>query len=111
MIGHDVDDSRKVRAFINVDGDRLAATYPTEEALLEKYPFAGVTFPLYERSAETAGVNTVGLHADSIDHLLSLLNDNAILDAARYLNYRVMSLGRTVYARYHCYDLADLLVR
>ncbi|MEP7287348.1 MAG: hypothetical protein ABI947_16450 [Chloroflexota bacterium] len=110
VLGFFKDNPDEIWGFINVDGDTLSNIYATETDLWKKHPYIDIKYPNYERSAGTAHVNTVHLRVDGIEDVLSMLKDSAILDAARSLNYEVMSLERTVYGRYHCYDLADLLL-
>lgn len=96
--------------FINVDGDILKRAYKTEGGLKKQHPLAWYEQPVYKKSAGKAGINTVAIFADTIEALRMLLDDPVVLDAARHLNWAVMHLGRNIYARFHCYDLADLLV-
>jgi hypothetical protein len=104
------DDTDKVCGFINVARNILLSTYESENAFSSKYPFAWFEYPFYERSAGTAGIDTVTIQASGLKNIRTLLNDDVILDAARHLNWHVLHLGRTAYERFHCYDLADLLL-
>jgi hypothetical protein len=110
VLGFYLDDPRQVWGFVNVDANHLGAVYKAEKNFQSKHPNAWFEFPYYKRSAGTAGIDTVTIRADGLSHIGDLLQDKAILDAARHLNWDVMNLGRTVYGRYHCYDLADLLL-
>ncbi len=50
------------------------------------------------------------IHIRNLDSALRLLQDEAVQRAARLLNIRLMRKGATKFSRYHCFDLADLLV-
>lgn len=110
VLGVTVDGPPTVWGLINVYKDRLIRTYGSNEAIVRAHPEIEMTHAPYQ-SAYKARVPAMSIVCDGIDNVLGLLHDPAIIGAARGLNWPVMSLGRTVYAKYHCYDLADQLLK
>ena len=65
----------------------------------------------WRRSVMVAGgADQIALIVYTQDDALALLNDHAMLRAARIFALNLARMGRTPYARYHCFDLADRLV-
>lgn len=93
-------------SFVNVAKSILLERYKTQSAFETKYP--NVIFKdAWYRSAAGDGAT---LHAES-SGMHQLLRDPAVLNAARHLNLRLMKKGATVlFARYHCFLLADQIV-
>jgi hypothetical protein len=110
VTGFYLDNPKKTWAFVNVDEDELQKVYPIETAFKRKYGFASYYHPIYRRSAVQAGVKCVSIQMDDVRNMAAVLKDSAVLNAARSLNWEVLKQGRNSYARYHCFELADLLV-
>lgn len=59
---------------------------------------------------KSGGMDQFNITLYSKDEALSILDDVIFLNAAKSFNLRNMRRGAHVYARYHCMDLADLLL-
>lgn len=57
-----------------------------------------------------AGHDQARISLDGLDLLERLFADEGVLAAARLLNLHLMRKRANLYARYHCYDLADHLL-
>jgi hypothetical protein len=110
VTGFYLDDPRETWTFVNVDEDKLIETYPREDDFQKKYPFAAFEYIPYTRIAIDGGINTVTIMTDGLTNMMTILKDPGVLDAARSLNWQALCQGRNSYARFHCFDLADLLV-
>ena len=65
----------------------------------------------WRRSGMVAGgADQIALLVFTLHDALTLLNDDAMIRAARIFALNLARMGRTPYARYHCFDLADRLV-
>lgn len=65
----------------------------------------------WRRSGMVAGgADQIALLVFRMDDAVTLLNDEGMIRAARLFALNLARMGRTPYARYHCFDLADRLV-
>ena len=106
VVGHRKGQPADIWAFINVSAEAFEHTYPTDEQFIQRYPQAYLSDSAYT----AVGLDQLTLHIQGLATLQDILNDPAILAAARLLNLHLMRKRINLYARYHCFDLADLLV-
>jgi hypothetical protein len=93
-------------SFINIAQSIFRETYLTNSDFLRKYPHTEIRYISYEG----AGFDQICVVLDSIAQATQVLQDPAIILAARLLNLQLMRKRRVFYRQYHCFDLADLLV-
>jgi hypothetical protein len=106
VIGHHKQRPADIWAFINLSAEILLDAYPTTEAFIHAHPHAS----LRDSSYVAAGIDQIAIQIEGLAALQRILNDPAVLSAARLLNLHLMRKRTNLYARYHCFDLADLLV-
>lgn len=90
--------------FVTVASDVLSETFPTEDSLMAAFPLIEVV----RREYRDAGQHQVTLHAQSECSMMKLLQHKAVLRAAGALALRVMRKRATIYAKFHCKQLADI---
>lgn len=91
-------------SFITVAEDVLLQEWDSVDALVEIYPFVDVV----RRGYRDAGQHQVTLHVQGNDAMAELLADESVSKAAAMLALRVMRKRATIYAKFHCPQLADL---
>lgn len=85
--------------------------------MLEQYPSEGKFYRQYpgtwchrHRNYRTAGEDQMQVELGDLDSAMRVLADPAVQSAAGLLNLRLMRKGGNIYARFHCFDLADQLI-
>lgn len=106
VVGHFRDDPNTIWAFLNVSAVALWDSYHSSARL--KGAHRGISVKRVGYVA--AGHDQVNLEVTSLDQLERLLQDPAILAAARLLNLHLMRKRGNFFARFHCHDLADHLI-
>ena len=106
VVGHFKANPRQIWAFVNLSNLAFRAAYPQDTLFLAAYP--GATIDVVGYAA--AGLDQVSIEVVGIDQLERLLHDPGIVAAARLLNLHLMRKRTNLYARFHCYDLADKLI-
>ena len=91
-------------SFITVAEDVLLQQWGSVDALVKIYPFVEVV----RRGYRDAGQHQVTLHVQGNDAMAELLADESVSKAAAVLALRVMRKRATIYAKFHCPQLADL---
>ena len=91
-------------SFITVAEDVLLQQWGSVDALVKIYPFVDVV----RRGYRDAGQHQVTLHVQGNDAMAELLADESVSKAAAMLALRVMRKRATIYAKFHCPQLADL---
>lgn len=85
-------------------------------ALLEAYgSLAAFTATFPDATVEDVGYVAAGhdqltIEVQGLDQLEHLIGDPDLMAAARLFNLHLMRKRTNLYARYHCYDLADVLL-
>lgn len=92
--------------FVTVASDVLSETFPTDDALMAAFPLIEVV----RREYRDAGQHQVTLHADNERSMKKLLQHKAVRRAAAALALRVMRKRATIYAKFHCKQLADFAI-
>lgn len=106
VVGHFKDNPRQIWAFVNISNLAFRTAYPQDAPFLAVYPSATIDHVGYV----AAGIDQVSIEVVGIDQLERLLRDPGIVAAARLLNLHLMRKRTNLYARFHCYDLADKLI-
>lgn len=106
VVGYMKDDPSAIWAFVNISNVAFSEAYTSTEQFQARYPGATVEVVGYV----AAGHDQVNIGIQSLDQLEELIQDPGIQRAARLLNLHLMRKRTNLYARYHCYDLADLLL-
>lgn len=106
VVGHLKGNPDAVWAFLNLSNVSFRNAYQNSARFKAAYP--GATFSREGYAA--AGHDQITLSIQGLDQLERLLHDPDILSAARLFNLHLMRKRTNLYARYHCYDLADLLL-
>ena len=93
--------------FLNVASDVLFAAFGSEANFQQAYPQIVVRRIAYR----DAGQHQVNLFALSQHDMFDLLNDEAVTNAAAELCVRLMRKRATIYAKFHCPQLADAALK
>lgn len=93
-------------SFITVAEDLLLRHWISVDALVKTYPFVEVV----RRGYRDAGQHQVTLYVQRSDEMTELLADENIAKAAAMLALRVMRKRATIYAKFHCPQLAELVL-
>ena len=96
-----------VLSFVNLSKARLLEQYPSEGKFYRQYP--GTQWRQY-RNYRAAGEDHMQVQLGNLSSAMRVLADPAIRSAAGLLNLRLMRKGGNIYARFHCFDLADQLL-
>lgn len=104
VIGHHKDAPAQMWGFVNVASDILSSSFADDREILDAFP----SVQIFRRQYRDAGQHQVTLHADNEDAMTALLENDAIRKAAATLALRVMRKRGTIYAKFHCKQLADL---
>lgn len=89
--------------FVTVASDVLSETFPTDDALMAAFPLIEVV----RREYRDAGQHQVTLHANNERSMKEILEHKVVRQAAPSLALRVMRKRATIYAKFHCKQLAD----
>lgn len=86
--------------------DVLSRTFKSDKAILMEFP----DVELIRRDYRDAGQYQLSLHAHDLVTMKALLANSAIQEAAAVLALRVMRKRATIYSKFHCKQLADLVL-
>lgn len=106
VVGHHKDDPSKLWAFLNISAVGFGEAFESDDQFQAAYPGSTVENVGYI----AAGHDQVNISVQGLAQLEQLLRNPDILAAARLLNLHLMRKRTNFFARYHCYDLADLLL-
>lgn len=95
-----------ISTFVNIAETQFRHSYSTDESFIKKYPSTTVN-PAYYMAGKNDQIR-ITINDLALTH--TVLTDSAILEAARHFNLRLMRQGKNRYARFHCFDLADLII-
>lgn len=107
VLGHVKNKPNDLWGFINVASDVLDEACLENDALKASYPLLDI----YRSGYRDAGQNQMTLSTNDIYTLRRLLHDKIIIKAAATLALRVMRKRATIYSKYHCKQLADLVLQ
>ncbi|MFC4160403.1 GIY-YIG nuclease family protein [Chitinimonas lacunae] len=93
-------------AFLTIAGDVLEDSGISIYQLKKTYPFLNKSY----RGYRDAGQYQVTLSVEGDDKLEILLDNPTVLKAAATLALRVMRKHATIYSKFHCSQLADVLL-
>lgn len=93
-------------SFITVAEDVLLEAWPTVDALVDMYPFVEAERIGYR----DAGQHQVTFHVRGSDETAKLLSDSSVVRAAAMLALRVMRKRATIYGKFHCPQLAAVVL-
>ncbi len=105
VIGHFKESPTKLWGFVTVAADVLYETFQNDETFMAAFP----SIELNKRGYKDAGQHQVTLWAGDEKSLRNLLGDKSIQKSAASLALRVMRKRATIYSKYHCKQLADLV--
>jgi hypothetical protein len=95
-----------VLSFVNLSKDRLLEQYPSKQAFYRQYPGTKWCPSNYQ----AAGEDQMRVELGNLSSAIRVLADPAVQSAAGLLNLRLMRKGGNIYARFHCFGLADQLI-
>jgi hypothetical protein len=107
VVYHPKDGLDDVRSFVNLSKARLLEQYHSEGKFYRQYPG---TWWHQHRNYRAAGEDQMQVELGNLSSAMRVLADPAVQSAAGLLNLRLMRKGGNIYARYHCFDLADQLI-
>lgn len=93
-------------AFMTVAEDFLLQHWDSVDALVDAYPFV----EMVRRGYRDAGQHQVTLQVIGADEMAELLKDESVSKAAAALALRVMRKRATIYAKFHCPQLAEAVL-
>lgn len=104
VIGHHKSRSSDMWGFVTVASDVLSETFPNDEALVRAFP----SMEIVRREYRDAGQHQITLQASSEQCMMALLRHKTIRRAGATLALRVMRKRATIYAKFHCKQLASV---
>ena len=97
-----------------VDDDNIVCyTFHLTKSLLTKSHLKSIKIKsliIYDHFYQRGGPDQFSIEVKGLEDALTLLNDNAVIAAIKTFNLRQMQKGATVYGKYHCIDLAKLIL-
>ncbi|CAN5834091.1 hypothetical protein BH10CHL1_BH10CHL1_14440 [soil metagenome] len=106
VIGHNIENPNTHWGFVNISKSIIEHQYSSMRGFQKKYPF--VRFR--ERMYRAGGNDQITVEVSGLTNLSTILSDDTFTSAAGLLNLRLMRKGGTVYAKYHCPQLADAVL-
>lgn len=106
VVGYQLKEPNLLWVLINIAKSEFYNTYKTNRAFKKLYPTAEIN---QYRMYRAGGQDQLQIIVEG-QELFNLVQDNAITNAARHLNLRLMRKGATPYSPYHCFDLVDLVI-
>lgn len=103
VLGHNSGNHNTHWGFVNIAKTVIEQHYLSIRAFQKKYPFVDIR----ERMYRAGGNDQITVQVPELANMSELLSDNAVISAAGLLNLRLMRKGGTIYAKYHCPQLAD----
>lgn len=104
VIGHHKSTSSDIWGFVTVASDVLSEAFPTDDALATAFP----SIEVIRREYRDAGQHQITLHAGNEQCMKAILRHMAVRRAAAALALRVMRKRATIYAKFHCTQLAGV---
>lgn len=89
--------------FVTIASDVLSETFKTDQAIMAAFP----TIEIVRRQYRDAGQHQITLCASNEPSMRAILENKAVRRAAALLALRVMRKRATIYAKFHCKQLAD----
>jgi hypothetical protein len=106
VVFHPKHEPNNVLSFVNLSKARLLERYPSERAFYRQHP--GTQWDeVYYRAA---GEDQMQVESGNLSSAIRVLTDPAVQSAAGLLNLRLMRKGGNLFARFHCFELADQLI-
>lgn len=93
-------------SFINLAISEFQPAYPTNKSFTKVYPQAYSEYSGYQ----AGGIDQVRIRMDDAKTTLQVLKDSVIQRGARLMNLNLMRQRTSLYARYHSYQLADMII-
>lgn len=106
VVGYMKDNPRAHWAFLNVSQEALSRVYPTNELFYAQHPGTELLVSTYE----AGGIDQIPIQFTKLDQVARALDDPAVVRAAQLSSHNLMRRRTNFYRRFHCFDLADLLV-
>jgi hypothetical protein len=106
VVFHPKHEPDNVLSFVNLSKARLLEQYPSKQAFYRQYP--GTEW--WQSSYRAAGEDQMSVELGNLSSAIRVLADPAVQSAAGLLNLRLMRKGGNIYARFHCFELADQLI-
>lgn len=107
VLGHVKNKPNDLWGFLTVASDVLDEACLDNDSLKASYPLVDI----YRSGYRDAGQNQITLLTNDIYTLHRVLRDKVIIQAAATLALRVMRKRATIYGKYHCKQLADLVLQ
>ncbi len=107
VLGHAKNKPSSLWGFLTIASDVLNESGLGNAALKASYPLVDI----FNREYRDAGQNQITISTDDSFTLQRLLQDKIIIKAASTLALRVMRKRATIYSKYHCKQLADLILQ
>ena len=104
VLGYHKSKSSDMWGFVTVASDVLSETFPTDDALATAFP----SMEVIRREYRDAGQHQITLHADNEQCMQAILRHKAVRRAGAALALRVMRKRATIYAKFHCKQLAGV---
>ena len=105
VIGYHKNASAEMWGFVTVASDVLAETFQDFQELEEAFP----SIEIVQRGYRDAGQHQLTILAESERSFRSVLEHQAVQRAAAVLAIRVMRKRATIYSKFHCKQLIDVL--
>lgn len=97
-----------------VDDDKnVCYTFHLTQSLLTKSHLKSLklkSLSIYDHFYQRGGPDQFSIKVAGVEDALKFLNDDRIIMAIKTFNLRQMQKGATVYGKYHCIDLAKLIL-
>ena len=107
VIGHIKNKQNTLWGLLTVASDKLFESYRDIDEFKANFPLVDIL----NRNYRDAGQNQITLSTEDESTLKRLIKDKAIIKSAATLVLRVMRKRATIYGKYHCKQLADLIQR
>ncbi len=95
------------------DEKKISYTFHLTKSLLTKSYLKSLkikTLFIYDHFYQRGGSDQFSIEVTGLENALKLLNDEKVLMAIKTFNLRQMQKGATVFSKYHCIDLAKLIL-
>lgn len=106
VVGYAVRNPARLWGFLNVASDVLYDALGGQNRFRSVFP----QIELVQRQYRDAGQYQISLHAHDEPALKQLMENQAVRQAAAALALRVMRKRATIYSKFHCQQLAELIL-
>jgi hypothetical protein len=106
VVDHPKHEPNNVLSFVILSKARLLERYPSKQAFYRQYP--GTEW--WQSNYRAAGEDQMKVELGNLSSAIRVLADPAVQSAAGLLNLDLMRKGGNIYARFHCFELADQLI-